>query len=529
MNQSIAAMLLLASGTILVHGATQAQSAAPAAEKPAAQATTAAVPLEPISKKLNPVPYAKLITADDLKAKLYTVASADMQGRETATEGQRKAAAFIEDYFKSLGLKPGNGDKYQLEYPVFADKLEHAEVAVADRSYAIDQDFSVVYSLNHNATEYFSEATYVPMPAPPAQGAAPADPFQGMDVKGKLVMLSALNAGGGNMRSLRPLLAMAQKSGAAAVILVQSNFPRTDASSAQRGNMYTNLYKKTETPNFYMVSENIGKAILGAAFDSAKQGTLTAGTHEANIKLDFQKSTEVRHSTDVIGVLPGTDKADEYIFVTGHYDHLGMHDGKIWFGADDDGSGTCAVLEIANAFAKAAEAGKRPRRTMVFMTVSGEEEGLWGSAYYTNHPVFPLAKTSVDLNIDMIGRIDPSRKYGDSTNYVYIIGDDKLSSDLAPITEAMNKQYTHLELDRKFNDLKDPNRFYYRSDHYNFAYKGVPIIFYFNGTHADYHQPTDTPEKINYALYAQRARLVFFTAWDMANREDMLKRDMPLK
>ena len=162
------------------------------------------------------------------------------------------------------------------------------------------------------------------------------------------------------------------------------------------------------------------------------------------------------------------------------------------------------------------------------MTVSGEEEGLWGSAYYGDHPIFPLDKTTVDLNIDMIGRIDPKRKVGDSTNYVYIVGDDKLSSDFHPISIATNDKYTKLELDYKFNDPKDPERIYFRSDHFNFARKGVPIIFYFNGTHNDYHRPTDTPDKINYDLYAKRAQLVFYTAWDMANRDQMLKRDIPL-
>ncbi len=157
------------------------------------------------------------------------------------------------------------------------------------------------------------------------------------------------------------------------------------------------------------------------------------------------------------------------------------------------------------------------------MTVSGEEKGLWGSAYYGDHPVYPLEKTTVDLNIDMIGRMVPKRKIGDSTNYVFVVGDDKLSSDLRPISEAMNKKYTKLELDYKFNEPNDPERIYYRSDHFNFARKGVPIIFYFNGTHDDYHRPGDTPDKINYELMAKRAKLVFFTAWDMANRNDMLK------
>ncbi|HEY8897293.1 MAG TPA: M28 family peptidase, partial [Niastella sp.] len=171
---------------------------------------------------------------------------------------------------------------------------------------------------------------------------------------------------------------------------------------------------------------------------------------------------------------------------------------------------------------------KGPRRSIVFMTVSGEEKGLWGSEYYSDHPVYPLEKTTVDLNIDMIGRTDPKRTKGDSSNYVYVVGDDKLSSDLRPISEAMNKKYTKLELDYKYNAPKDPERIYYRSDHYNFARKGVPIIFYFNGTHKDYHQPSDTPDKIDYAQMAKRAQLVFYTAWEMANRNEMLKRDIPL-
>jgi Zn-dependent M28 family amino/carboxypeptidase len=164
------------------------------------------------------------------------------------------------------------------------------------------------------------------------------------------------------------------------------------------------------------------------------------------------------------------------------------------------------------------------------MTVSGEEKGLWGSEYYTNNPVYPLEKTTVDLNIDMVGRTGSEYlKDKDSTNYVYVIGDDKLSTDLTPITEMINSKYSRLKLDKKYNDPNDPNRFYFRSDHYNFAEKGVPVIFYFNGTHADYHRPTDTPDKINYKLMSKRAQLVFFTAWEMANRDEMLKRDLKLE
>src|SRR5690606_34900793 len=155
---------------------------------------------------------------------------------------------------------------------------------------------------------------------------------------------------------------------------------------------------------------------------------------------------------------------------------------------------------------------------------------LWGSQYYSEHPIFPLEKTTVDLNIDMVGRVgEEYQKSKDSANYVYVIGDDKLSTDLTPITEEVNKKYTKMVLDRKYNDPNDKNRFYYRSDHYNFADKGVPVIFYFNGVHADYHRPTDTPDKINYPLMAKRGQLIYHTALEIANRDEMLKRDLKLE
>jgi Zn-dependent M28 family amino/carboxypeptidase len=186
-------------------------------------------------------------------------------------------------------------------------------------------------------------------------------------------------------------------------------------------------------------------------------------------------------------------------------------------------------LEIASAFERARAAGKGPRRSILFLANSGEEKGLWGSEYYSEHPVYPMEKTTADLNIDMVGRIDPNRHYGDSTNYIYVVGDDKLSSDLKPISISNNKKYMNLELDYKFNDPRDPERIYFRSDHYNFARKGVPIIFYFDGLHHDYHRPTDTPDKINYDILAKRDKLIFYTAWEMANRNEMLKRDIPLR
>ena len=240
-----------------------------------------------------------------------------------------------------------------------------------------------------------------------------------------------------------------------------------------------------------------------------------------------KKTTEV---SNVIGLVEGTDKKDEYVFVTAHYDHVGTDaKGNIYYGADDDGSGTVGVMEMAEAFAKAKKEGKGPRRTVVFMLVSGEEKGLWGSEYYSENPIFPLEKTTVDLNIDMIGRVDTERMSADTLNYVYVIGHNKLSTDLQPISEGANNKYTKLVLDYKFDDPNDPNRIYYRSDHYNFARKGVPVLFFYDGMlKADYHKPTDTVDKINFPLLQKRTQMIFNTAWEMTNRNDMLKRDLKL-
>jgi len=228
-------------------------------------------------------------------------------------------------------------------------------------------------------------------------------------------------------------------------------------------------------------------------------------------------------SENVVAFIEGTEKPEEIIVLSAHYDHVGMKNEDVFNGADDDGSGTVAVLEIAEAFQKAVEDGKGPKRSILFLHVTGEEIGLYGSKYYTDNPIFPLANTLCNLNIDMIGRIDPNK--ADNPNYIYLIGSDKLSQDLHDLSEKVNKEYINLELDYTFNDDNDPNRFYYRSDHYNFAKNNIPVIFYFNGVHEDYHQITDTPDKIEYELLAKRAQLVFQTAWEVANRDERITAD----
>jgi Zn-dependent M28 family amino/carboxypeptidase len=238
------------------------------------------------------------------------------------------------------------------------------------------------------------------------------------------------------------------------------------------------------------------------------------------IPKEFFNNTSDADSENVVAYIKGTELPEEVLVISAHYDHLGKKGDVVYNGADDDGSGTTAVMEIAQAFQMAKKAGYGPKRSILFLHVTGEEEGLFGSKYYTSHPLFPLKNTIVNLNIDMIGRIDDKHK--NKPDYIYLIGADKLSIELHKLSEETNKKYTQFKLDYTYNDDKDPNRFYYRSDHYNFAKNNIPVIFYFNGVHEDYHKPTDTPDKINYELLAKRAQLVFYTAWEIANRENRL-------
>ena len=252
------------------------------------------------------------------------------------------------------------------------------------------------------------------------------------------------------------------------------------------------------------------------------------GNYLQEIKNDWFKKNSwrakfLKDSENVLAYIKGSEKPEEVIVISAHLDHVGKINEKTYNGADDDGSGTVAVLEIAQAFQKAADDGFGPKRSILFLHVTGEEKGLLGSKYYTENPIFPLKNTVCNLNIDMIGRIDDRHK--EDPNYVYLIGSDKLSTELHTLSEEVNEKYTKIKLDYKYNDDNDPNRFYYRSDHYNFAKHNIPIIFYFNGTHEDYHQPTDTPDKINYNLLENRARLVFYTAWEVANKETRIIAD----
>ena len=266
-----------------------------------------------------------------------------------------------------------------------------------------------------------------------------------------------------------------------------------------------------------MINEDLGKALHNDIMNDNTPKML-----KTSMSIAVENKSEEVISENVVAFIKGTEKPDEIIVISAHLDHEGIKDGEVYNGADDDGSGTVAVVEIAEAFRMAQKAGHSPKRSILFLHVTGEEKGLLGSRYYTDmDPIFPLKNTVANLNIDMVGRTDPKRKEGDR-NYVYLIGSDKLSSELHNLSEEVNKKYANVELDYTYNDENDPNRYYYRSDHYNFAKNNVPVIFYFNGTHEDYHKASDTPDKIEYDLLENRARLVFHTAWELANRDNRI-------
>lgn len=476
-------------------------------------------------KKARPEVFAKTIAPGDLKKHLYIVAGAEMEGRETATPGQRRAAAYLENQFKSLGLEPGNNGSYQQQFDVFQDSLTDAVLEVNGKSFKLDHDFNVSPN-NIPAVWRFSEVVVT--------GPNTSDTLKNANLAGRLVLIignTGTTGGGARGQAAQGgIMGILLNKGVAGIITVGANYPRTTPAS-RKGPQTINGFRRTVPPQQYVISENVARALLGTEYDLAKSNGSYLKLHTANVLLDTKKTTVTMQSSNVIAVVPGSDLKDQYLFITAHYDHLGKRgDSVIYYGADDDGSGTVALLEIAEAFMKAKATGNGPRRNIVLMAVSGEEKGLWGSDYYSANPVFPLEKTTADLNIDMIGRTDSSRKVGDSLNYVYVVGDDKLSSELRTISEGVNQKYLKMELDYKFNDPNDRNRIYFRSDHYNFAKKGVPIIFYYDGMlGADYHRPTDTPEKINYTLLAKRTQLVFYTAWEMVNRNEILKRDLPLQ
>ena len=493
-------------------------------------------------KVVNPEDYASTITSEELKEMLYKYASDEFEGRETGEKGQKMAVEYLKTQYKAMGIAtPLGNDDYFQEVPLEKQSVSEAKMSVNGKSFKSFEDHIVLRTSGNNNISA-NEIIYVGY----GIDADNYSDYKDIDVKGKIVLAKAgepKDANGNYItsgtteatkwtngrQSLSSKREAASAHGAKTLIYMDTNlFPRyapffqRQAEAGTSGRI--SLKSNGEELTMLMVNEELGKALHSAITEDEKSKTINA-----QLNLTIENKSEVVSSENVVAYIKGSEHPDEIVVISAHLDHEGIKNGEVYNGADDDGSGTIAILEIAEAFKMAEEAGHGPKRSILFLHVTGEEKGLLGSRHYTdNDPIFPLENTVTDLNIDMIGRTDPKRKEGDK-NYVYLIGSDKLSTDLHNISEEVNTKYCNVELDYTYNDENDPNRFYYRSDHYNFAKNNIPVIFYFNGTHDDYHRPSDTPDKIEYDLLENRTKLVFHTAWEVANRAERLIVDKATK
>lgn len=488
-----------------------------------------------------PIKYSNTINIEDLKNHLFKLASEEFEGREACEKGQKKAAEYIANHFKNIGIPPLIDNSYYQKVPMVIKKNDDIFILIDKIKYQYLKDFYCFgfddFSITDAQVEFLGYGI----------NSAKYNDYRDYEttdtLEGKILMMiekEPLNVRGisyltdnNNVSdwtlNWRRKLEQAKFFNPAAIFIIEDslkeNIKKKNHFIESSQIRLENSKKQDEFPPVFFISSELANNILSennTNISKIKKEISRSGKpitfsvqNTINISANNRDAKNV-YSENVLGYIEGTDMKNELVIITAHYDHLGIKGKKIYFGADDDASGTTALLEIAEAFTIAKKEGYAPRRSVLVMPVTAEEKGLLGSKYYTENPVFPLENTIVNLNIDMIGRVD--ELHIKNPDYMYIIGADKLSTELHEINEKANSTYTKLELDYTFNSPDDPNRFYYRSDHYNFAQNNIPIIFYFNGVHDDYHKPTDTVDKINFEILQKRTQLIFFTAWTLANR-----------
>ena len=494
---------------------------------------------------------AATITVDDLRRHLITLSDDQMEGRETGQPGQKRAADYLRSQLEALGLPAIGPDSSYFQRIKFSRQawdnisltLDGQELRHLWDFYASPGD-----NTSRNAVT-INEVTFLGYGIDSEE----YSDYRGNDVAGKTILIFSgeprsrqgnfLLTGTkdpsvwslGNTRKLQ----LAEEHGVETVFIVDPAF-RKNVQDVRREvldgrlRMVDQTESERTTANAIYITPELARSILGKEYKKVvkarrrieKSGRLKPVTVATNMQLTQRKAVSELIGENVLGFLEGTDSVlkNEVLVVSAHYDHLGKRGEAIFNGADDNGSGTSTVLEVAEAFVKAKQQGLGPRRSVLFLWVSGEEKGLLGSEYYATHPVFPLAQTIADINVDMVGRVD--EKHAADPYYIYVIGSDRLSSELHQINETVNRDFTQLELDYTYNLESDPNRYYYRSDHYNFARNGIPSIFFFNGSHADYHRDTDTVDKINFEKMVRIGQLVFYNAWQLANQDKRIEVDV---
>jgi RpiB/LacA/LacB family sugar-phosphate isomerase len=496
--------------------------------------------------------YAETIQSDQLRQHLSVLASDAYEGRETGTAGADKAAAYIAGFFEMLGIEPYDGQSYLQDVPLESSQIKGGSMNFANVDWQLFDDFVLYPGLKENVLDSLP----VVFAGFGIQDSLWND-YADLDVAGKVVVVLDGDPRDGNRvsyvtgelgpnewsESPEAKRMVAAAAGARAIIVIENQYGMTKGRLRGWISRKSVGLRREEVPNgegtsipTFFVPNRVGdlflattkvKSVDKARKTAEKKGRVWSGEIKDE-RWSFSLDRDRREflGANVLGYIPGRDSVlkNELVVITAHYDHVGIIDGEIHNGADDDGSGTVTVLELAEAFTSAVKAGEGPRRSVLLMTVVGEEKGLLGSEWYSDHPVFPLTQTVANLNIDMIGRVD--EQHTDDSRYVYLIGSDKLSTELHAISEAANEAFTQLALDYTYNDPEDPNRFYYRSDHYNFAKHNIPVIFYFSGVHEDYHKPGDDVEKIMFDKTAEIGKLVFHTAWQLLNQTDRIRVDV---
>ena len=503
------------------------------------------------------------IAAAQLRDYLTFIASDEMEGRDTPSRGLDTTAKFLAMNLARWGFKPaGDNGTYFQRIELRRDRADTGQTKfeLNGRTLTAGTDFlpaggsgTVSGSLVFAGTGWFIKSKEI-------------DAYKDIDATGKIAVvvgtpnqsprgISRAELGKPGEDYMNPS-DYARKKGAVALIYIPdfqylANWQRTRQRLIDRGSTVVAKFQAesnaTPLPSV-VISPEIANALFAGERQTASgvfnasygtgQPTPFIMSDNKKVTLNLANNVETVPTQNVVAVWEGSDpllKA-EYVALGAHYDHVGSGcppagNDTICNGADDDGSGTTALLGMAEALAKSPA---RPKRSILFVWHCGEEKGLWGSRYFTEYPTVALDKIVAQINIDMIGR---SKKEGDTNprnneltgpDAVYLIGSTMMSTELGDLVNTVNKSYLNLTFDTRYDDPKDPNRFFYRSDHFNYARKGIPIIFFFDGVHEDYHRAGDTADKIDYQKMEKITRTIYMTTWEIANRPVRLKVDKPL-
>lgn len=499
---------------------------------------------------LAPVPAASVdaITPSELRMHLEFLASPELGGRYTLAPNFPLVARYLAAHLESYGFH-GAGDQgdFLQHFVVISSKpdVQNTSLSVTNQGQTSDYGFGDVYPLESGEGKVEGQIVFVGYGiAAPEQN---HDDYAKLDVKGKIVLMSSSTPAGADRSTLRrdeSGVNAAADHGAAGVLeipsLRRSEFMKRKDFRERAASRETVRLAQDSDPKFpaILLSPDLAQKLVNALGlhwsdieEAEEQGTpLRPKATEASARISLvQREREVT-TQNVVGVLTGTDPVlkNEYIAFSAHYDHLQTNDrGEVYLGADDDGSGTTAVLAIAHAMAM-----DPPKRSVLVIFHAGEELGLLGSEYNADYaPAVPLDHMVADLNIDMIGRSKPAGDHNrldehlSDANTIYLVGSNRISKELHRISEETNADYQRLKLDYYYNDPANPERIYYRSDHWNYAKHNVPVIFYFDGTHVDYHKPTDTIDKIDFGKLTKVTRLVFETGWRLGNLDHELAKN----